>query len=56
MFLGKAKLDTIKFLISKLLINLNTNHDGFVSVNNVLKEYNYMKGVTSARLCWCFAK
>ena len=41
--LGKAKLDTIEVLISKALIESYISHDEFVSVNNVLSEYNEMK-------------
>ena len=41
--LGKDKLNTIEVLISKALIDSYINHDGFVSVNNVLREYNEMK-------------
>ena len=41
--LGKAKLDTVKVLISKALIHAYISHDEFVSVNNVLREYNEMK-------------
>ena len=42
--LGKAKLDTIEVLISKVLINSYINHDEFVSRNSVLlREYNEMK-------------
>ena len=33
---GKAKLNTIKVLISKLLIDSYTSHDEFISVNNLL--------------------
>ena len=40
MLLAKTKLDTIKVLISKSLINSFISHDEFVSVNNVLREYN----------------
>ena len=43
MLLGKAKLDTIDTLISKVLIKSYINHDKFVSVNNVLREYYEMK-------------
>ena len=43
MLLGKAKLDTIKFLISKALIDSYIIHNDFVTVNNVLIEYNEMK-------------
>ena len=41
--LAKIKLSTIEILISKVLINLYINHDEFVLVNNVLREYNEMK-------------
>ena len=41
--LGKAKLDTIRILISKALINSYISHDEFVLVNNVLREYNDIK-------------
>ena len=41
--LGKYKLDTIEFLISKALIDSYISHDEFVSANNVLREYNEMK-------------
>ena len=37
MLLAKTKLNTIKFIISKTII------DWLVSVNNVLKEYNEIK-------------
>ena len=40
--LAKAKLDTIKVFISKSLVDSYINHDEFVSVNNVLREYNEM--------------
>ena len=43
MLLEKAKLDTIKVLISKALINSNIIHDEFVTVNNVLREYNEVR-------------
>ena len=33
----------IEVLISKVVIDLYINLGGFVSVNNVLKEYNEMK-------------
>ena len=42
MLLAKAKLDKIKVSISKALINYCINHDEFVLVNNVLREYNEM--------------
>ena len=41
--LGNVKLNTIKALISKALINSYISHDKFVSVNNVLREYNKME-------------
>ena len=43
MLLGKDKLNTIKILISKILLESYISHDEFVLVNNVLKEYNEMK-------------
>ena len=42
-FLAKTKLDSIKVLISKALIDSCISHDEFVSVNNVSKEYDDMK-------------
>ena len=39
----KTKLNTIKVLISKALIDSYINHDEFVLVNNVLRKYNEMK-------------
>ena len=41
--LAKTKLNIKEVLTSKALINSNTSHDEFVSVKNVLREYNYMK-------------
>ena len=41
--LGKDKLNTIEVLISKALIDSYISHDEFVSVNNVLTEYNKVK-------------
>ena len=41
--LAKTKLNTIEILISKALIDSNFYHYEFVSVNNVLKEYDDMK-------------
>ena len=37
--LAKSKLNSIKFLISKALIDSNIGHDEFVLINNVLKEF-----------------
>ena len=41
--LGKDKLNSIEVLISKALIDSYINHDKFVSINNVLREYYEMK-------------
>ena len=41
--LGKGKLKTIEIQISKALINSYISCDEFVSVNNVLREYNKIK-------------
>ena len=41
--LGKDKLNTIEVLIFKTLIDSYISHDEFVSVNNVLREYDEMK-------------
>ena len=41
--LAKSKLNSIEILISKALIDSVISHDEFVSINNVLKEYNKMK-------------
>ena len=40
MLLAKAKLNSIKVLICKALIDSYMNHGEFLSVNNVLQEYN----------------
>ena len=45
MLLGKGKLNTIEVLISKALIDSYISHDEFVSVNNVLREYDEVKHV-----------
>ena len=37
-------LNTIEVLISKALIDSYISHDEFLSVNNVLREYNEIKG------------
>ena len=39
---AKSKLNSIKVLISKGLIDSNVSHDEFVLINNVLKEYDDM--------------
>ena len=36
-------LNTIEVLISKTSINSNVSHDEYMSVKNVLKEYDSMK-------------
>ena len=43
MLLEKAKLETSKALISEALIHSYISHDEFVSVNNVIRDYNEMK-------------
>ena len=43
MFFGKDKLNTFEILILKTLIDSYISHDKFISVNNVLREYNDMK-------------
>ena len=42
--LAKSKLNNIEDLISKALIDPVTSHDKFPLINNVLKEYDEMKG------------
>ena len=41
--LGKSKLNRTEVLTSKSLIDSNVSHDKFVSINNMLKEYEEMK-------------
>ena len=41
--LRKNKLDSIEILISKTLIDWFISHDEFVSISNVLREYNESK-------------
>ena len=41
--LEKAKSNAIEIVISKSLIDVFISHDEFVSVDNVLREYNEMK-------------
>ena len=41
--IGKDNLNNIEVLICKSLINSCISHDEFVSVNNVLLEYNEIK-------------
>ena len=40
---ARSRLNSIEVLISKGLIESVINHDEFVLINNVLKEYNEMK-------------
>ena len=42
--LAKSKLNSVEVWISKALMDSNINHDKFVLINNVLKEYDEMKG------------
>ena len=44
--LAKSKVNSIKVLISKALIGLNTSHDEFVLINNLPKEYDDLKKET----------
>ena len=44
--LPKFKLNRMEVLISKSLIDSNISHNEFVSINNVLKEYEEMKDET----------
>ena len=41
--LEKSELNNIEVLISKVLTDSNISHDGFVLVNNVLKEFEGTK-------------
>ena len=41
--LEKAKIETIKIQLSRDLIDSYINHDEFISVNYMLKEYNEKK-------------
>ena len=43
MLLRKIKLDTVEVFICKSLIESYISHQEFVSVNNVLREYNEVK-------------
>ena len=47
---GRDKLHTIEVLISKSLIDLYFSHDEFVSVNNVLREYNKTRNKKTPKL------
>ena len=41
--LGKDMLNTVEVLISKALNDSHISHEKFVSVNNVLREFNEIK-------------
>ena len=41
--LAKPRLNSIEVLISKALMDSNISHEGFVLINNLLKEYDHMK-------------
>ena len=43
MLFAKTKINTVKVLISKALIDWYINHGEFVSAYNVLREYNEIK-------------
>ena len=43
MLLAKTKLNTIEILFSRALMDFYISHEEFVSVNNVVREYNQMK-------------
>ena len=52
MLLGKDDLNTIEVLILNALIDSYISHDEFVSVNNMLREYNEIKEeVENAETC-----
>ena len=46
MLLGKIKLGTTEALISKILVDTCISHDEFLSVHNVLNEYEKVKEKT----------
>ena len=46
--LAKSKLNSIEILISKALIDFSISYDEFVLINDVLKEYDYMKEETKS--------
>ena len=51
--LERDKLNTIKVLISKSLIDSYISHDKFVSVNNALREHNEIKKETKNPETYC---
>ena len=42
--LSKSKANSIEVLLSKALIDSVISHEEFVLINNMLKEYNELKG------------
>ena len=46
--LAKSQLNSIEILISKALIDFSISYDEFVLINDVLKEYDYMKEETKS--------
>ena len=54
--LGKVKLNTIKVLTSKALIDSYISYDEFVSINKVLREYNEMKEETKTSVEYIISK
>ena len=51
--LGKDKLNTTEVLISKPLIDCYISHEEFLTVNNVLKEYNTIKKEIQKSCIFC---
>ena len=47
--LGKDKLNSMQVLISKALVDSYISNDEFVSINNVLREYNEMKKIKNKK-------
>ena len=43
MLLGKHKLNSIEVLIFRVLIESYISHEEFISMNNVLREYNEIR-------------
>ena len=53
---AKAKLNSIEVLNSKALIDSYIGQDGFISIKNVLKEYDEIKKKnrnSSKKYVWC---
>ena len=45
--IAKSKLNSIKFLISKALVDSNISNDEFALINNVLEQYDNIKEETN---------